>query len=819
MISFDWKVWRGVAFFLSAYFSFRCRILGKLVSTTSLMKTRHWTLLLPLLLTGGRLFAQPLPQVEVVQQFRHVTMTPREISVAADGSVLGTTDAPGFGIFRVTSAGAVSFPAGGENVELEHPFVETAGGDFFGADFSTIYRFVAPSTLSVLVTLNPATQGLIWSSLQIDGSGNIYVLLSPEGNSDGVDYRIVKMTPAGAVTTLYQFTSSGAFRFAKSLVLHPNGLLYGLARETSSFDDVLYSLPTSGGTPTVVALTDIDEGLIVADDDNLYGIQDDDVYRVTPGGTVTFVATPPIPPDELFSIPGGGGDILVLRSARILRVATNGTVSDVYPGDEGLTGLAVASDGTLYLGIPRPFEQPVSGRIDTLVPPAAPTTLANLPYSSNGRDPIGPLALGLDGNFYGLTKGGGAADEGVFFRVSPAGAYTRVVDFTGLASQPKTIFSGLTTGPDGGLYFSGRDGSGAYLIYRIETNGTVAPANVTTPGGLPQNSLFLNGGVLHGLSSTGVITRFPLGGTAVALTSPLGGALVRPPVAVSANGDMSFLWGTFSGVLDSQVSRYSAAGALIGTYSFPASPSSASVKLAAGPGNAIYGFTRRYFPPGGSRSDLFVIEGANNYSVVAGFVGLPTNSNSGIVGSEGGLFYSGDSDGPFKIDALGTRTTLATWSPAAPQFVRSLQRIAADRLFGISDEAAATSNGTLTTFQNTFVPPPTPDPTPTTGPIPGPVPSATVDSVPPELAVRGRKTVETLRKRVVIRGTVTDASGISKVDVKVRGAKAKVKLLAGSRFKVVLKVTKDSGRVIVKLLATDNAGLRSKQEKLRILRR
>ena len=95
-----------------------------------------------------------------------------------------------------------------------------------------------------------------------------------------------------------------------------------------------------------------------------------------------------------------------------------------------------------------------------------------------------------------------------------------------------------------------------------------------------------------------------------------------------------------------------------------------------------------------------------------------------------------------------------------------------------------------------------------------------VDDGAPELVVRGRKTIETLRKRVVFRGTASDASGIADLDVKARGAKVKkIKLLSGDRFKVVLRVSKTSGRVIVKFRATDGAGLRSKPTKVRILRR
>ncbi len=50
-----------------------------------------------------------------------------------------------------------------------------------------------------------------------------------------------------------------------------------------------------------------------------------------------------------------------------------------------------------------------------------------------------------------------------------------------------------------------------------------------------------------------------------------------------------------------------------------------------------------------------------------------------------------------------------------------------------------------------------------------------LDTTPPTLQVRGRKTIETLRKRVVFRGTASDnASGIDQIEIKTRrGAKVR----------------------------------------------
>lgn len=100
------------------------------------------------------------------------------------------------------------------------------------------------------------------------------------------------------------------------------------------------------------------------------------------------------------------------------------------------------------------------------------------------------------------------------------------------------------------------------------------------------------------------------------------------------------------------------------------------------------------------------------------------------------------------------------------------------------------------------------------------IPGASVDVVGPTLRVRGRKSIETLRKRVVFRGTAKDASGVSRIIVKASGAKVrKTRLRGNGTWKSVLKVRKERGRVIVRIRAIDNVGNSSAQSKVRILRR
>jgi uncharacterized repeat protein (TIGR03803 family) len=91
----------------------------------------------------------------------------------------------------------------------------------------------------------------------------------------------------------------------------------------------------------------------------------------------------------------------------------------------------------------------------------------------DGLRPVGTLAAGPDGAFYGATVIGGSFYQGTVFRITTNGTMTWSTSFNGAnGALPQ---EGLVFGPDGALYgTTGLGGSqDAGTIFRVTTNGVL----------------------------------------------------------------------------------------------------------------------------------------------------------------------------------------------------------------------------------------------------------------------------------------------------------------------------------------------------------
>jgi uncharacterized repeat protein (TIGR03803 family) len=177
------------------------------------------------------------------------------------------------------------------------------------------------------------------------------------------------------------------------------------------------------------------------------------------------------------------------------------------------------------------------------------------------------LALGADGNFYGLTGGGGQYSAGTAFRVSPAGAFTSLHAFDGAKEGKYAYLGTLARASDGNFYGAMSEGgaSGLGTIFRMTPTGQVtvlhAFAGGLNDGATPRGGLTAaSDGKLYGTTVCGGVKTKTAGcgGTlyridpatgAFSLVSRFGPTDAPQAAPVELNG---FLYGTTSAGGDTQ---------------------------------------------------------------------------------------------------------------------------------------------------------------------------------------------------------------------------------------------------------------------------
>jgi uncharacterized repeat protein (TIGR03803 family) len=152
------------------------------------------------------------------------------------------------------------------------------------------------------------------------------------------------------------------------------------------------------------------------------------------------------------------------------------------------------------------------GTIFKITPAGVFTVIRHLSYASDGANPRGHLVLAKDGNFYGLTYHGGANGAGTIFQLTPGGNFTLLHSMNILTDGGNSL-SSLTEGKDGNLYgmaFSGggNNASNPGTIFRIKKDGSTFTVlhnfNTTTDGSAVQGDLIqASDGNFYGMCSGG----------------------------------------------------------------------------------------------------------------------------------------------------------------------------------------------------------------------------------------------------------------------------------------------------------------------------
>ena len=233
--------------------------------------------------------------------------------------------------------------------DIPGPMFLGQDGNFYGVQTSgaAIFRMTPTGTYSIVLALNPATQGAAANLIQ-GKDGNFYgtgaLGSETECDQQGI---VFKMTPTGAYSILYTFATA-EFPSA-ALVQATDGNLYGSVAST------IFRLTPAGALTTIYTLQGEDGFGVTqiqqASDGNLWVLSQD-------GGPA------PTRPGEIFAVSLQGSKI----AAASLDCATTGC---------GPSGMIQGSDGAFYgiaqLGGSAPSQVPLGTvfKVDAGLPPPA----------------------------------------------------------------------------------------------------------------------------------------------------------------------------------------------------------------------------------------------------------------------------------------------------------------------------------------------------------------------------------------------------------------------------------------------------------------
>lgn len=355
--------------------------------------------------------------------------------------------------------------------------------------FCLATAMVSPAqTFTTLVSFDGTNGSGPYLSSPVQGvDGNIYGTAGVGGVSDyctewGTCGTVYKITPAGALTTVYNFCSEnecvdGALPY-NSMILGTNGDFYGLTTYNGPHGAGEVFKVTPAGALTVLypfctlaQCTDgdgpISSWLVEATDGDFYGTTDGGgaygygiVFRLTPAGTLTTLYS--FCSQKDYTCPDGS-----------------------YPW----SGLVQATNGDFY-GTTRNGGAQNAGTVFKITPAGVLTTLhtfCSLAGCADGDTPQAGLILGSDGNLYGTTSSGGAnyqtcwIDEtpcGTIFKITPAGVLTTLYTFCSLnnCADGYYPYAGLVQGTDGRFYGTveagGAYGYGTVFAFNENSGGT-----------------------------------------------------------------------------------------------------------------------------------------------------------------------------------------------------------------------------------------------------------------------------------------------------------------------------------------------------------
>ena len=312
--------------------------------------------------------------------------------------------------------------AGPEGSTPSAPLVLATDGNFYGTDSyggtggGTFFRMTPSGAVTDLYNFcsqSGCADGNAPAGMVQATDGNFYGVTIDGGNNHDVGTAF-KVTPGGALTTLYDFCSQETCpdgQYPAAIMQASDGNLYGVVATGGNGLGVFYQL-TLGGTMTDLYSFDGSAGrapgmkLVEGNDGQLYGTAPKGgqngwgtVFKITLRGAAT----------PLYSF-----------------CSQANCVDGAYP----VSGLTLGSDGNFYGTTSGSYV--TAGTVYKITPTGTLTTLYTFCVQTScydGNHPYGPVVQGSDGNFYGTTNSGGVYNYGTIFEITSSGTLTTLHSF------------------------------------------------------------------------------------------------------------------------------------------------------------------------------------------------------------------------------------------------------------------------------------------------------------------------------------------------------------------------------------------------------
>lgn len=400
--------------------------------------------------------------------------------------------------------------------------------------------------------------------------GNMYgvgAIIGRGANSTGAIYKI---SPAGAESVFFNFPATISRCFS-GLTLGSDGNFYGTCgANMATGTGILYRLTPAGVFTDIHDFTASDYPVtfqpIQASDGNLYGVTPAIVYKRTPAGVFTTIHTfvsPDVQPlSNLFQASDGNlyGTITLcaLSGNRgcVYKVSTRGTYKNIYgfadpTGSFACTGVIQGKNVKLYgaTGFGRPLSE---GNIYELTTAGVNTGLHDFNNSTDGACNPGafPVVSQLqvtDGSLYGVNYGGGDANNGSIYKLTPANVFSVFLfpsnnidggqPYSTLIQNTNGLVYGTTSGGGAnsvGNFFSVATGDAPFVnLEPTETTGNVGASVGMFGQGFSSASVVKFGGVAATkvtLTGTTYLTAtVPVGAHTGTVTVTTGSTILTSP--------------------------------------------------------------------------------------------------------------------------------------------------------------------------------------------------------------------------------------------------------------------------------------------------